>query len=160
MRIYVALKEEQRLTAKYAALPRSIQAALAKKGEQLRQMLRRYVIDRKLSGQVLNRKTGRLQRNTRATMTVTKTTLRIVLGTVSRYGRIHEKGGVIPAHTIEPKRAKVLSWTKYGERQFARQVNLPPVSMPKRPFLAPSLRENQKKMSLALKAAIVENLRK
>lgn len=159
MRIYVKLVDVQRVTAKFERLPTSVMAALLKKGEQLRVRLRRYIIDNKLSGQVLNRKTGRLQRNTRTKLESTQSKIIITASNISRYGRIHERGGIVPAHIIEPKKAHALRWVRGGEH-FAKKVHMPAVLMPKRSYLGSSLREMSSTMTLELKAAIVQGMKK
>lgn len=160
MRIYVKLVDEQRVTAKFNRLPASLLAAMVKKAEQLRVRLRRYVIDSKLSGQVLNRKTGRLQRNVRTKVLSSPTKVVIQLWNISRYARIHEDGGMIPAHIIKPKRTQVLAWTKMGAVVFAKKVDMPTVMMPKRSFMATALKEMSVEMTLELKRSIIEDLKK
>jgi phage gpG-like protein len=160
MRLYLALKDVQRATLKFERMPKAIMAALLKKGEQLRVRLRRYIIDKKLSGQVLDRKSGKLQKNTRTTLEASNGKIIITASNISRYAMIHEKGGVIPAHIIEPKKALALHWVRGGAQNFAMRVNMPPVVMPKRPYLAPGVKEFSPTMSLELKAAIVEGMKK
>lgn len=163
MRIYLALKDVQRVTARFERMPKAVQAALLKKGERLRSMIRQYIISKKLSGQVLNKKSGKLQRNQRVKMEATQNKIILTAYNVSRYGSIHEKGGYIPAHIIEPKKALALHWTKGRGKKtsdvFARKVDMPTVRMPKRPYMAPSMKELSTTISMELKKSIVEALK-
>ncbi len=158
MRIYLKLVDVQRATARFKQMPKNVQAALLKKGEQLRVRLRRFIIETKLSGQVLNRKTGRLQRNMRTTLRSEPNKIIIEADNISRYARIHEKGGLIPAHVIEPKKALALHWYGASGETFAKRVNMPSVLMPKRSFLASGVRDFSPTMSLELKEEIVKGM--
>ena len=60
----------------------------------------------------------------------------LTVGTNVKYAAIHQLGGTIPAHTILPKRAKALRWFNgSGNVRFAKKVEIPTITMPKRPFL-------------------------
>ncbi len=58
------------------------------------------------------------------------------------YAKIHDEGGVIPAHRVSPKQAKALAWmwmVKGGEVVkgpfFSRGHEIPAITMPQREFL-------------------------
>lgn len=94
-----------------------------------------FVKGQKLTGQVLNVRTGRLRRSiTQRVETESNGTIAGLVGTNVSYGRAHElgyKGRVaVKAHTrkVQGKRVPV--------RAHSRQMDIP-----KRPFLGPSLNE-------------------
>jgi phage gpG-like protein len=94
-----------------------------------------FVKGQKLTGQVLNVRTGRLRRSiTQRVETEASGTIAGLVGTNVKYGRVHEFGfkGRVPvkAHT------RKLGGKRVPVRAHSRQVDIP-----KRPFLGPSLNE-------------------
>jgi phage gpG-like protein len=123
--------------------------------------LMRKVMEEKLSGQVLNKRTGNLRRSIPRGTHVTETGSSVVgvvgLGDdqkIAKYGAIHEYGGTIPAHTVEIKNKLALRWMNNGTPRFAKRVNIPAVTMPERSFLRSSLKESELDFKLAVEKAI------
>ena len=53
------------------------------------------------------------------------------------YAKIHETGGVIPAHDVFPIRAKALRWfDKAGHPVFRKRAHIPDVAIHPRPYLS------------------------
>jgi hypothetical protein len=124
-------------------------------------VLMRRVMQDKLSGQVLNVRTGNLRRSIPRGTKVVESGDNIVgvvgLGDdkkVAKYGRLHEYGGTIPAHVVEVKNKKALMWMSNGSPRFAKRVNIPAVKMPERSFLRSTLKEAQGEFNAGINAAI------
>jgi phage gpG-like protein len=133
-------------------LPKSgtFESALAKTISALTFRLLGMVKQDKLSGDPLNRKSGRLSRSVNAKFEDAGKTG--VVGTNVIYGAVHEKGGAvsIPAHMRKMKQA------------FGRPVAVPrdiavsahTANFPKRSFLASALRELEPQIKPAIQAAV------
>ncbi|MDE2426910.1 MAG: hypothetical protein KGO96_13500 [Elusimicrobia bacterium] len=85
--------------------------------------MQRYVQVEKLSGQVLNRRTGTLRNSIFERVTEGADSVSAVTGTGLSYAKPLEDGAA--PHVILPVRAKMLSFVVGGRRVFARQVNHP-----------------------------------
>lgn len=117
---------------------RNVQKAVAK----LAILLQRDVQENKLSGQVLQLRTGSLRRSIIQTVTSSDSGATGVVRATRIYGRIHEYGGVTPPHVIEPKVAGgVLAFQMGGKTVFARKVNHPGSKIPERSFLRSALKD-------------------
>lgn len=99
--------------------------------------LAKYVQDAKLSGRVLNRRTGRLRRSINSQTRDAGTAISAIVGTNVQYARPLEEGS--KPHEIVPVRKKMLSFMVGGRRVFARKVNHPGTRAYR--FLASSLQE-------------------
>lgn len=158
MIINIVVKGDTELIAKFKSMPATVHAALLQKVYELSLKLEAHVKKNKLSGQVLNRKSGRLVRSIGSRVL---NTAEAVFGIVFQsadvpYGAIHEYGGKTGAHLIVPKRAKVLAFTKAGSQVFATKVNHPGSKFPSRSYMRSSLREMSSEISLGMKEAIVK----
>ena len=156
----VQLVGDRELVARFSAMPGRVHAALLKKVSALALMLEGKVKGEKLSGQVLNVKTGALRRS--IFETVDDSATRIVGKVASsgdvKYAAIHEFGGVIPAHDIVPDKAKALAFLLGGKQVFAMRVHIPDVEMPERSFLRSSLSEMEPQIVSGLREAAREGL--
>lgn len=122
----------------------------------LAEKLRNHVVQDKLMGQVLNRRTGRLGQSIQQRV---ETFPQAVFGVVYSsgdvpYARIHEYGGKTAAHVIEARNAKALSFLMNGQQVFARRVNHPGSNIPERSYMRSSLADMKdeivRKMTLAV----------
>lgn len=104
-------------------------------------LLQRTVMKEKLSGQVLNVKTGRLRSSITARTDREAEDITGRVGTNVIYGKFWEMGGRIPAFTIRPKKAKVLRFYIRGKAVFSMFAKIPARTVKARPFLAPALQE-------------------
>jgi len=116
------------------------------------------VAKRKVSGEVLKVRTGRLRSSITSRVSGTGENITGVVGTNVKYARIHELDGTIPAHTVYPRKKKALRFFYRGNIVFAKHVNIPRIEMPKRAFLSPSLKENREKIRELFRRAIEEAL--
>lgn len=55
------------------------------------------------------------------------------------YAKIHEFGGVIPAHFVSPRNKKALRWEKAGKTFFSKGHMIPDIDMPERSYLRTAL---------------------
>lgn len=158
--ITVRLVGDTALIARLDRMSIAVQAALLRKVNELNLRLVNYIQTQKLSGQVLNRKTGRLMRSIHSKV---EQMAKAVYGIVYQssdvpYGRIHELGGRTAPHVILPKKASVLAFNWKGENVFFRRVNHPGSVFPERSYMRSSLREMSEEISLGLKQAVVEGI--
>ncbi len=96
---------------------------------------------KRVSGDVLNVHRGRLRASITSAIEGSGRTLVGRLGASVIYARIHELGGTIPAHEVRAKKRKALRFEIGGQVIFRRVVHIPPITMPPRPYLRPSLEE-------------------
>lgn len=114
--------------------------------------LQAYVMRRKLSGQVLHIRSGRLIRSIDQVMYVSGTTLTGQVSTDVEYARKHEYGfkgtETVKAHLRTSKLGN-----KFPVRSFERDVNYP-----ERSFMRSSLREMAPEIAERIDAAVGEAL--
>lgn len=158
--ISMVLTGDRALIARFERMPAAVQAALLRKVHELSLRLVHFIQTQKLSGQVLNRKSGRLMRSIGSKV---EQSAKAVFGVVFQssdvpYGAIHEFGGRTAAHVILPKKASVLAFNWKGANVFFRRVNHPGSVFPERSYMRSGLRDMSTEISLGLKAAVVEGL--
>ena len=129
-------------SAALETMPGRLRMALEQKANALAVELQAK-IQNKLSGGVLNQKSGALARSIAATIDASSTdvSLTIAVSPDIKYAAIHEHGGMIPPHEIVPDRAKALAFILGGKQAFAARVNLPAITMPERSYMRSSLAE-------------------
>ena len=122
-------------------MPDRIRDALSSKANALAAELQAK-IQQKLSGGVLNQKSGALARSIAATVDDSSADVSVTVATGDiPYAAIHEYGGTIPPHEIVPDKAKALAFILAGKQAFAARVNLPAIAMPERSYMRSSLAE-------------------
>ena len=146
-------------SAALAALPERLRAALSDKTATLAAALQAK-IQEKLSGDVLNQKSGALARSITTTIDDSSTDVSVTLATSPdiKYAAIHEYGGMIPPHQIVPDKAKALAFLVGGKLAFAARVNLPAIAMPERSYMRASLAEIADEIEEDLSDAVAEVL--
>jgi len=129
-------------SAALAALPDRLRQALAAKAAVLADALQAK-IQHKLSGGVLNQKSGALARSMVASVDDGSCGVTATVATSGdiKYAAIHEFGGTIPPHQIVPDKAKALAFLIGGKQAFATRVNLPAIVMPEHSYMRASLAE-------------------
>jgi phage gpG-like protein len=118
-----------------------------------------YIKAEKLSGQVLNRRTGRLSSSVHPVTGIesgTSVSAGAGGGAGVPYAKIHEYGGMIPAHVVAAINAKALAFTVNGVMRFAKSVQIPDVTMPERSYMRSALKDEAPDGIAQLKAAIAE----
>lgn len=148
----------EQLELKLTRMSDRIRAELEK--AMLRSMinLSGHVKQNKLSGQVLNVRTGTLRRSVTHKVTGSKSGVVGIVGTNVKYAAIHEFGGRTAAHDIFPKRAKALHFKIGGKDVFAKRVRHRGSTMPERSFLRSGLRDKADSIMADLRAAVARGV--
>ena len=152
----VTLEGGEALTARLNGLPDKVHTALLAKIGQLTLMLENYVKTQKLSGQVLNVRSGDLRRSINSDV---RDAASLIVGRVFsagdvKYARIHEYGGQTRAHIIEAVNGKALHFVVGGKDVFVKRINHPGSKMPERSFLRSSLAENRDAIEQGIRDAV------
>jgi phage gpG-like protein len=150
---------DDRASAALAALPDRLREALSSEASMLAAALMTK-IQQKLSGDVLNTRSGALARAIVATIDQSSAdvSVRIAASGDVKYAAIHECGGTVPPHQIVPDKARALAFLVGGKQAFAARVNLPAIAMPERSYLRSSLAEMTDEIRAGLSEAVVEAL--
>jgi phage gpG-like protein len=146
-------------SASLAGMPDRVRQALASKANVLAVALEAK-IQQKLSGGVLNTRSGALASSIIASVDESSADVAVRIGTSGdvKYAAIQEFGGTIPPHEIVPDKAKALAFVVGGKRVFAARVNLPAVTMPERSYLRSSLAEMAEEIREGLGETVLEAL--
>lgn len=136
------------------ALIRRLQGAPQEIRKKVRVMMRSIVLEmenrtkRKLSNQVLHVRSNRLRSSIDSSVsgqgieTVGRFgVMKVPGGKPLVYAAIHEFGGLIPAHRVEPKTAQALRFVVKGKVVFSKYANIPPVTMKKRSYIRSTAKE-------------------
>ncbi len=128
---------EDRLTS----APAAIQDALHVKAADLAERLRARVADDKLSGQVLQARSGALRASIAAEVDDDggQIVARVFSAGDIKYAAIQEYGGRTAPHDIVPSKAKALAFLVHGAPVFAKIVHHPGSQIPARSYLRSSL---------------------
>ncbi len=147
-------------SAALAALPDRLRQALSDKANGLAAELAAKV-RQKLSGDVLNQKSGALARSIVTTIDESSANISVTVASNGdvKYAAIQEFGGVIPPHEIVPDKARALAFVVGGKQVFAARVNLPAITMPERTYLRSSLAEMAEEITERLSEAVVVAMR-
>lgn len=157
MEMSVQIVGDTAVRLKLQAMPDKLRSALLTKVDFLTKYLQRYVITQKLSGQVLNKRSGDLQRSISQQVTQNGDTVTGKVyadSSVAPYAGIHEFGGTTPPHVIEAKNGKALMFDWNGKTVFFKKINHPGSIMPERSFLRSSLDENKDYIVSELKRTV------
>jgi phage gpG-like protein len=119
--------------------------------------LQRHVVQDKLSGQVLNRRSGALSRSITARVTEDANTIRGTVGTNLIYARIHEFGGTIN-HPGSIAHGRALRFEVGGEVLYRRRTAPHLIPMPERSYLRIALADRRDAIVAAIRAAIAKVL--
>lgn len=149
----IQVSGDAQIRQRFAAMPERMRAAVLKKVSALTKKLEAKIKREKLSGQVLNVRTGALRRSISSLVESEAsdkiTGMAIQSGDV-KYGRIHEFGGQTAPHVIVPTKATVLAFMMSGKKVFAKRVNHPGSKMPERSFMRSSLKDMQPEITEGL----------
>jgi phage gpG-like protein len=160
MMISVTVVGDRELIARLERMPDRVRQALVRKVTELALKLEARV-KRKLSGEVLNVRTGALRRSIFNEVTDDS---KGVIGRVAssgdvKYAGIHEFGGKTPPHDIYPVKGKALAFMMGGKQRFFKVVHHPGSKIPERSFLRSSLNEMREEITIGLTQAVNEGLR-
>jgi phage gpG-like protein len=127
--------------ARLDGYPTALQAALSAKATELAAALADLVKNDKLSGTVLNARSGALGDSITANVTAEGDGILASVGSEGdmKYAAIQEYGGKTGAHEILPAKGDVLAFISGDGQQFARRVEHPGSVIPERSYLRSSL---------------------
>ena len=144
--------------ARLAAYPAALTAALSAKAAELAAALADMVKNDKLSGGVLNARSGALRDSIAASVSADADG--VVASVASegdvKYAAIQEYGGKTSAHEILPVKAQALAFVIGGAQLFARRVEHPGSLIPERSYLRSSLDDMRDEILAALAEAATE----
>jgi phage gpG-like protein len=152
--ISIQLQGEQQLITRLTALPEQLRISLGRVMTRLAIEVERN-IKLKLSGSVLNVRTGVLRASIRHQVLMTATSVTATIGTNVNYARFHEFG-VPHSWEIKPKSARVLAFEIGGQSVFATRVIHPP--LPERSFERSTLAEMAPYIRAEIDAAIKQTV--
>jgi phage gpG-like protein len=132
--------------------PAALQAALGAKATELAAALADLVKSDKLSGGVLNSRTGTLSDSITASVTADADGVIASVGSEGdvKYAAIQEYGGKTSAHEILPVKANVLAFVIGDAQHFARRVEHPGSAIPERSYLRSALEDMKDEILAAL----------
>jgi phage gpG-like protein len=133
------------LDRRFAGIPASLLIKLEAKARDLATALAAKVRDDKLSGQVLQTRSGALKASIAADVSVDGANLTATVGSFGdvKYAAIQEYGGRTGAHEILPTKAQALAFVVGGATRFARRVQHPGSTIPAHAYLLASLGEQR-----------------
>ncbi len=150
----VELVGDRELIAKLTGLPDRLRDSVARVATRLAVEFERNV-KLKLSGAVLNVRTGVLRESIRHQIQQSMDSISVKVGTDVPYARYQEEG-VPHSWEIRPKSARALMFEVGGKTVFAQRVIHPP--LPARSFLASTLEEMTPQIKADFEAAIRETV--
>jgi phage gpG-like protein len=139
-------------SARFDAYPAVLQAALGAKATDLASALADLLKNDKLSGAVLNTRSGALSNSIVATVTADADGFLASVGSEGdvKYAAIQEYGGKTSAHEILPVKGDVLAFIAGDGQRFARRVEHPGSLIPERSYLRSSLADMNDEIVTAL----------
>jgi phage gpG-like protein len=139
-------------SARFDAYPAALQAALGAKATELASALADLVKNDKLSGSVLNTRSGALRDSIAASVTDEADGFHASVGSEGdvKYAAIQEYGGKTSAHEILPAKGDVLAFITGDGQHFARRVEHPGSSIPERSYLRSALADMSDEIVSAL----------
>lgn len=152
---------ERNLTRNLDQMPGIVREILREKMEIVADMMLGDLIA-DVEAKNIGESTGELAASAEAYVTETGNSIQLIVGFNGSvdYARIQDKGGVIPAHIIYPREAKVLRWIgPDGKRRFARRVFHPGGVIPAKNYLKDLKREYAPRIAREIKVGIVQGLR-
>jgi phage gpG-like protein len=150
----ITLVGAEALQARLDAFPAALAGELAAKAQALGEALADKIRNEKLSGQVLNARSGALRDSIGAEVFSDGEDVSASVGSYGdvKYAAIQEYGGKTGAHEILPVKGKVLAFLVGGAMRFARRVEHPGSVIPERSYLRSSLDEMSDEILAALAA--------
>ena len=150
----ITLAGDDALQARLDAFPAALADGLAVKAQALSEALADKVRNEKLSGEVLNARSGALRGSIGAEVASDGEAVSASVGSYGdvKYAAIQEYGGKTGAHEILPDKAKALAFLAGGAMRFAVRVEHPGSVIPERSYLRSSLAEMSAEILAALAA--------
>jgi phage gpG-like protein len=148
----LSLEGADELSARLAALPDDLRAALAEKIDALAQEILAQIVGVNLSGGVLNARTGALRNSIELRRDDQESAFNVEIATdgSAPYDAIQEYGGKTAAHEIVPDKATALAFMFGGKQVFARRVQHPGSQIPERSYMRSALEDRGDDIQQAL----------
>jgi len=130
-------------SAQLEGYPAALQAALSAKAAELAGSLADLIKNDKLSGAVLNTRSGALSGSITASVAADADGVLASVGSEGdvKYAAIQEYGGKTSAHEILPVKAEALAFVVNAAQHFARRVEHPGSVIPERSYLRSALED-------------------
>lgn len=156
----IQISGDQALIARLQAMPDAVRKKLLAKVTSLAFQLERKIKGDKLSGQVLNVRTGKLRASihSSAEQNETSTIGKAASSGDVKYAAIHEFGGTINIPEIVA-RGKALAFMQNGKMAFYKKVAAHTVTMPERSFMRSSLADMKDQIIQEMTEAVREGAR-
>ena len=156
--MFAALEGVETLDLQLASLPTDLLARLEEKARQLAAALAEKVREEKLSGGVLQIRTGALKASISSDISIDGNQVNATVGSFGdvKYAAIQEYGGRTSAHEILPDKAQALAFVIGGVQRFARRVEHPGSTIPASGYLQSSLDEAHDEIVEELSNAVQE----
>jgi phage gpG-like protein len=150
----------EQANARFEAYPAALTAALDAKAAQLAAALVDLIQNDKLSGGLLNTRSGALRDSIAASISADADGFVASVGCDGdvKYAAIQEYGGKTGAHEILPVKARALAFVVGGFQRFARRVEHPGSLIPERSYLRSSLDDMRDEILDALAEAAADAL--
>jgi phage gpG-like protein len=151
--IDITITGREQIVAKLGQVDTGIRAAL-------RLAIQTTVVDlqakvqEKLSGPVLNARSGRLRNSIATQVDVDPAQITGTVSAKTPYAAIQEYGGTTRAHLIEARDAQSLAFMIGGKMVFAKSVQHPGSNIPERSYLRSTLAENALSIADRLRQAV------
>ncbi|MBY4799899.1 hypothetical protein K6W78_07770 [Burkholderia cepacia] len=156
------VKGESQVIARIGRIVPNVRNALVQRVQRLVIALQVHVVADKLSGQVLNVRTGRLRRSVNQAVTTTDTTITGVVSTPVEYAPVHEYGfqGVVTVK--EHLRQVTMAWGKPLSTPVAATVREHTMAMnlPERSFLRSALADQREEILRGIREGAAEGAQK
>lgn len=147
----VTVVGDQELRARFDSMPQRVHDRLLGAITSLALKLQNHVVQDKLSGQVLKRRTGKLAGSIHNSVQDAGTSITgRVYSSGINYAAIHEFGGHIPER--RPVNAKALHWVSGGKDVFAMYARA--FDMPERSYLRSSLADMREEIIAGMTNAV------
>jgi len=156
--MFATLEGVETLDLQLASLPADVLSRLEEKARQLAATLADKVREEKLSGGVLQLRTGALKASISSDVSIDGNEVNATVGSFGdiKYAAIQEYGGRTSAHEILPDKAQALAFVIGGVQRFARRVAHPGSTIPASGYLQSSLDEARDEIVAELSSAAQE----
>lgn len=148
---------DKEVVAHLMAFPPSLREELKREVSKQTLLLKAHVVEQKLSGQVLKRRTGTLAGSIGVELSDTAGGVIGRVGTLNKavkYARLHEYGGRTEPHEIVAKGKALRFQLANGAILFRKSVMHPGSRMPERSFLRSSLSERRSSIQTGMDSAV------
>ncbi|HXT06168.1 MAG TPA: hypothetical protein VN715_04435 [Roseiarcus sp.] len=156
--MFAGLAGVDALEDQLADLPANMRGRLEAKARSLAAALVAKVRDEKLSGEVIQTRTGALKASISADISLAGDGLTAAIGSFGdvKYAAIQEYGGRTSVHEIVPGKAQALAFLVGGSLRFARRVAHPGSTIPPHPYLQSSLDDSRDEIVAELASVATE----